>query len=305
VDAAEGEAGANQAGRPVSRGETLTWKLLGALRRTGLLERVNVVVPVTHRGRRIRVPVRAGVGLGHRALTEPHLWPALRASLALRPGAFVDVGAHLGETLIKLLALGDGRRYVGFEPQVAAADYVRRLLALNRPAGDVVVAAALGDRGGTAELLLAGELEGSASIVPGFRTEDFYVRTTVVPLLRGDDVLGELGAGPVGVVKIDAEGAELDVLRGLERTIETDRPLILCEILPVYDERGAQGKLRREREQALIDLLTGCAYRLLRIEPTGAVEPLDRIETHADLRRCDYAFVPETDVNRFLALAGS
>ena len=278
------------------------WRLLRALDRAGVLRRLNVVVSVRHRGRRIRVPLVAGLGLGHQAITEPHLLPALRAAFAMRPGTFVDVGAHLGETLVKLLALGDDRRYVGFEPQTAAAEYVRRLLALNRADGDVVVAAALGDRSGTAELLLAGELEGSASIVPGFRAEDFYAGGAVVPLLRGDEAIESVGARPVGVLKLDAEGAELDVLRGFEETIAADRPLILCEILPVYDEGVAHGRLRRERGDALAELLARHGYRLLLIEPSGDLSPIDRIETHADLGRCDYAAVPEADMQRFRAL---
>ena len=280
--------------------ERVEWRLLRALGRAGILRRLDLVVSVRHQGQRIRVPLSAGLGLGHQAMTEPHLLPALRGALGLRAGTFVDVGAHLGETLVKLLALGDGRRYVGFEPQPEAAEYVRRLLALNGVDGDVV-AAALGDRDGTADLLLAGELEGSASIVPGFRRPDFYDRRTPVPVLRGDDAIE---ARPVGVLKIDAEGAELDVLRGFEATISADRPVILCEILPVYDEGDAQGRLRREREDALIGLLAGHAYRLLRIEPSGAVQPLDRIETHGDLSRCDYACVPEADIDRFRAVVG-
>jgi FkbM family methyltransferase len=287
----------------MSRAETLAWKLVGALRRVGLLSRVNLVVRVTRRGRRIRVPVVAGVGIGHRTVTEPHLWPALVASLALRSGTFVDVGAHLGETLIKLLALGDGRRYVGFEPQPAAAEYVRRMLALNRRDGDVVVAAALGDRPGIAELLLAGELEGSASIVPGFRPAEFYGRSAaMVPVVRGDEAAEAAGARPVGVLKLDAEGAELDVLRGFEQTIAADRPVIFCEILPVYDEGTAHGRLRRERGDALVELLAGHDYRLLRIEPDGGLAPVERVETHGDLGRCDYVCVPTSDLPEFLAL---
>ena len=286
----------------MSRGEAVTWRLLRALDRVSLLRPVNLVVTARHRGRRIRIPLVRGIGLGHQAVTEPHLLPTLSAALALRPGAFVDVGAHLGETLVKLLALGDGRRYVGFEPQVEAAEYVRRLLALNRPGGDAVVAAALGERSGTAELLQAGELEGSASIVPGFRLEGFYTRSTAVPVLRGDEALDEIDAHPVGVLKLDAEGAELDVLRGLERTIASDRPLILCEILPVYDEGVAHGRLRRERADALVELLGDHGYRVLLIEPDGAVAQLERVETHGDLDRCDYVCVPAPDLSRFRSL---
>ncbi len=289
----------------MSRAEAVGWRIVGVLYKTGLLPSVNLVVPVRRRGRRIRIPVLAGVGYGHKTPIEPHVFPALTASLALRSGTFVDVGAHLGETLVKLLALGDARRYVGFEPQLAAAAYLRRLLALNRPAGDVVVAAALGERNGTAELLLEGELEGSASIVPGFRPADFYQRNTVVPLLRGDEAVEAVGARPVGVLMVDVEGAELDVLRGFEETIAADRPLILCEILPVYDEGLEHGRLRRERDDAFVDLLVRHDYRLFRIEPSGAVTALEGVETHGDLRRCDHVCVPAADVPRFHALVGA
>jgi FkbM family methyltransferase len=46
----------------------------------------------------------------------------------------------------------------------------------------------------------------------------------------GEDLLGELGAGPVNLLKVDVEGHELPVLRGLRRTIEGDGPVVLCEV---------------------------------------------------------------------------
>lgn len=282
---------------------SVRWTALRALRKVGLLSRLNLVVPANHLGRRIRIPVTGGLGLEHRKMPDPHLLPAFRASLALRGGAFVDVGAHLGQTLVKLLALGDDRRYVGFEPQPRAASYLERLLAANREGGDAVVAAALGELNGATELLLAKDVDEAASIVAGFRPRERYGQRWIVPLLRGDDALAEIGVGPVGVLKVDAEGAELEILRGFAGTIGSERPVILCEILPIYDEGTEVGRLRRARADALVELLGGHGYRLLRIDPSGSVAPLDRVETHGDVALRDYACVPAEDRERFEGLA--
>jgi hypothetical protein len=50
-----------------------------------------------------------------------------------------------------------------------------------------------------------------------------------VPVLTADDILdGRL----VDFVKIDVEGAEMQVLTGLQRTIEMHRPAVAVEIMP-------------------------------------------------------------------------
>lgn len=45
------------------------------------------------------------------------------------------------------------------------------------------------------------------------------------------------------VVKIDVEGAELEVLKGASRLFETIRPIVLCEVIPA-SEREVTAFLR-------------------------------------------------------------
>ena len=83
-----------------------------------------------------------------------------------------------------------------------------------------------------------------------------------VPIVRLDDRLGELGIVP-GVVKVDVEGAEWDVLRGAEATLLAVSPLLILElslensgrfgcspdeILAWLEERGYRS-LRGSREE--------------------------------------------------------
>ena len=270
---------------------------LRALRRTGLLPRIEATTRVIHDGRSIAVPVVAGVGLQHLELTESHIAPALRAGLASRSGLFVDVGAHFGETLMKVLAFGGGLRYLGFEPNLRAAAYVQRLLVANGQVGNVVPAA-LGDRCGSVDLLLSDEADSGATIVPEFRDGSHYRMRRRVALLRGDEAVG---SDPVGILKIDAEGAELDVLRGFGQTIQRDRPIVHCEILPASEIAGAVGRFRRERSAALMALVAEHGYEVLAVEKDGSLAPAHG----GELPGPDHVLVPAEDKDDFMATAGA
>jgi hypothetical protein len=91
---------------------------------------------------------------------------------------------------------------------------------------------------------------------------------------------------PVGLVKVDVEGAEEGVLRGLENVLRSNRPIVMIEQLPDsidaatgsspsvsflvglgYDVWEAQpGRLFKGRLGRLSSLLLGrAAYRLIKV----------------------------------------
>jgi FkbM family methyltransferase len=259
---------------------------------------VHPTAALEHAGVEVAIPFAGGRGAEHRTVTEPHLIAALRCALETHRGAFVDVGAYTGQTLVKMLLIEPARRYVGFEPQLAAAAYVARLLEANRASG-VIVPAALGDRNGPVELLVAGEFDDAASALEGFRPSSHYAARQTVAMLRGDEVLASLGL-EVGVLKIDAEGAELDVLRGFAETIARDQPVIFCEVLPIGDPASEVAGLRQQRAELVEELLVDAGYRTFGIADDGGLLPDARPGAAPPAPR-DFVCVPAAETERFAA----
>jgi len=157
----------------------------------------------------------------------------------LKPGDItVDVGAHIGFFTIQMAAMvGPGGRVYAFEPLDANAELLDRAICENRFEERVVFQrAAVGAASGSAALTFAAETLNSGGA--------YLLRDGTAPL-TGNVVrkvavvaLDEIHLPhPVRFIKMDVEGAEPQVLRGAERILKEDRPLILSELHPAQLER--------------------------------------------------------------------
>ncbi len=148
----------------------------------------------------------------------------------LRPGDLVlDVGANVGFlTVIAARLVGPAGRVVAFEPVPANARQVRRNARLNRLANIDVEELAVGDRTGRARLVLARFAGGAALEEAGAPPDDRGVLEVAITTL--DDWLAARGRPSPALVKIDVEGGEPAVLRGLVGTLARARPVLLVEV---------------------------------------------------------------------------
>ncbi len=155
----------------------------------------------------------------------------------------LDVGARDGVFTLFGAAANPEAQVVAFEADPEAVLALQANVALNQSlaAGRVtVIDAALGTLDGTASLYLSG---GNSSLDPQFRAGASLIEVTV---RRGDSVLDELALGKgVGLMKIDTEATEPDVLTGLDETIRRDRSLIVCEVLAGRTEDRLQDFVER------------------------------------------------------------
>lgn len=202
---------------------------------------------------------------------EEWISDAFRVALKIKPGAFVDVGANFGQTLVKKLAIDPLRPYIGFEPQVLACAFIENFLSSNRLDNHVVLPIALSDRSHTTMLGVSRPGDEAASIIDEFRPADFYTDHRYVQVARGDDVLQDIGITSVSLIKIDVEGAELEVLKGFSRTIASQRPFVVFEVLPNFLHRTkvkidpAIREVRAGRLAKISAFFSSNEYRVVRL----------------------------------------
>jgi FkbM family methyltransferase len=170
----------------------------------------------------------------------------------LRPGhVFYDVGANVGFfTVIAARLVGPSGRVLAFEPVPGNAGLARANAAGNGFDNVEVVARAVGRASGRAELALArysgGSMLAEVGEPPDPRGERLEVEVVAI-----DDAVAA-GAPPPDVVKIDVEGAELEVLEGMRRTLASRRPVVVLE---VDDRTEAAAGRRLDACRALLEEL--------------------------------------------------
>ncbi len=172
----------------------------------------------------------------------------IREIFKIEDGDFVDVGANVGQTLLDYCATGINCRYIGFEPNPSAFASLHTFVADNKIKNCVILPIGLSDAAAVLNLYsqVPHAADVNATIVPDLRPR-MTLEQTAVFCCRFDDLRSALGIASIGLVKIDVEGAELAVLRGMEGSLRELRAPVLCEIL-YADERADLRQYRGDHE---------------------------------------------------------
>ena len=216
---------------------------------------------------------------------ERNLTEVFTRQLQSRPGAFIDVGVNIGQTLCKVLGADRSRRYIGFEPQIGCCFFVDQFLRLNNLENASILPIALSDANGTFTLYSGGAYDEMASLV-GAQSGTGMSRphATRVTARVGDEVLGELGIEDICAIKIDVEGAERQVLAGLEATMRAKRPPIFFEVLPNFhgNERIRVAEdlavNNRAEADAIYSFLDRLGYGVAQIDEHAREKPIARFD---------------------------
>lgn len=150
--------------------------------------------------------------------------------IASRGVNVIDIGANIGYyTVLATKLIGADKRVFSFEPQERIVGKLRRNVELNRPCNVEIFPFALSDTAGTVVFNLPAEgKEAYGSIHANGRFD--VVKTVEVETRRLDDFLAELGNPKIGLLKMDAEGAELLILRGATKLLSSpDKPELIFE----------------------------------------------------------------------------
>jgi FkbM family methyltransferase len=156
--------------------------------------------------------------------SEPLVQQAL--SRRLQAGMVLyDIGANVGFfTLLGANAVGPSGHVYAFEPIPQNAAVLRHNLALNGFENFSIVDRAVSENTGE------GEMDVESNLVTAALSSGLGRGGIEVEVISIDDAIKDLGLRPPDVVKIDVEGDEIRVIRGMRQTLERFQPIVVCEI---------------------------------------------------------------------------
>jgi FkbM family methyltransferase len=213
---------------------------------------------------------------------------------ALQPQVVLDVGAHQGEWSSAAAQALPTATIFAVEPAPPSLRVLRE-----RTAGHSrihVIDRALGERAGRASLAYDPRHSSMATLVPAesrSAAQSFEVTVTT-----GDQLLAGEGLEVVDLLKIDAEGSDLAVLRGFGGALDAGR------IRVVQFEVSAWNAVAGVWLRDFVDILVPAGFLLGRIYP-GYVERIDYGYWHEDFRhRGNIVAVKADDRSAALLFAG-
>lgn len=183
-----------------------------------------------------------------------HGWAAHEAEttrlffrLAARSQVTFDAGGHIGfHALIAAHANPQGQVYT-FEPFPAVAKRLEYNISLNKVRNIHCLHSALGESDGTAEFFvhdLEQIADNSSLRADNVQKSLQHLYATDAPqptqclkvqLTSVDTFVRDNGLEGINLIKLDTEGTEPDVLRGMPQTLQRCKPHIICEVLCSFD----------------------------------------------------------------------
>jgi FkbM family methyltransferase len=134
---------------------------------------------------------------------------------------FIDVGAHIGSIVSEVAYHCPSAKIIAVEAIPEKVEHLRRAFPFA-----IIHSCAVADTEGEATFFVNQKASGFSSLERPSGAARSYVIEIKVPLRTLD---GLVSAKEVDFIKIDVEGKELAVLRGSERIVAENRPIIMFE----------------------------------------------------------------------------
>jgi FkbM family methyltransferase len=268
------------------------------LNKLKLLKWLNLTTSILLNGRKLKIPVVKSIGVENIHMSEPWMIKLLEKILAIqRDGVYVDVGVNIGQTLLKLKSVNNEIPYVGFEPNPTCVFYTTELIKRNNFQNVTLFPFGISDKTGVEMLsfYFDSTADSSASMIGDFRPKQRVYHKEYIPCFHPSEILEKYNIPKIGVIKIDVEGAEWEVINGFRDRIISDQPIIQLEILPVHDPSNVD---RLKRQEAIEDFFRTIAYVKFRVLSNEkgeleSIEQIDKIGIHSNLKWCEYVALPE------------
>jgi FkbM family methyltransferase len=277
--------------------------IIRVLHRLNLLKKLNLSFRRSVHGRGYSIPLIGGNGEQNFIRHEEWMEEVLEKLVKIRKGSFLDVGANVGQTLLKIKSIEPAIRYYGFEPNPTCVFYLNQLIEKNGFSDVTVFPVAIADKPKITQLnfFYESDTDSAASMIENFRPNKDVYKKVFVPCFSVGELKDFVDISSISILKVDVEGAELEVLEGLLPLLQETRPFVVMEILPVYKKDNFERLNRQERIQRLVAKNN---YKIFRIqkhnEHLQSFELITDIGIHANDDWCDYVLCPQERQNQLL-----
>ncbi len=276
--------------------------IVKVLKKINAFKFFNFSVRTTINNRNFKIPISDNIGYSNLVTSEPWMLDVLKIILPLGEKRFFDIGVNTGQTLLKLKSVSSKIEYIGFEPNPFCVGYTSKLISKNNFKNTTLIPVGVSNKTEVGELhfIEKSAVDSSASMITEFRQNHAIKRKAYIPLFDVEHLNAKINFEGISILKIDVEGAELEVLISFKSYIAKSEPIILLEILPAYNKENT---FRISRQNEIQELFIGLNYSFFRIVKQNDLlinlEAITEIGIHADLSACDYVIVPRTKIEAF------
>lgn len=246
-------------------------------------------------GLKIKVPLIHGMRNGG-YIVPAEFWMSdcLEAFIGTKKGCVIDIGVNVGLYLVKLKAISDTIPYYGIDSNPACIFYTQELIRLNHFTQAKLFTTALGESNEIADFYTNSNADTMGSLIKDHHSyNENYSFSTMIT--TADNLINMLKIKQISVIKIDVEGAEIYVLKGMENTIKQYNPYIYIEIL----ETNTQDKIDTAME--ICNFIQNMSYSILGINlHSGQTEAIQDITQVGVDYEANYVFAPNKNLGAFV-----
>lgn len=256
--------------------------------RLKIINYINFNHTITKKDKKIKIPIIKRIGFGNWGQEEQWMDDVLSASLnKYNISQFVDIGANIGQTLVKAKTIKPELDYYAVEPNPACIFYMRALIKENSFKNTFLINCAIGMGEEFQYLQGYGDTDTRATLQADKINNDNIVIKFLTPVHSLDNLLKYFTCEKNFLLKIDVEGKELNVLKSGTNTLNNLRPIIICEILP-HNNNSKEMK----NQETILSYLNDNNYRLQLIKSGGTPEDFNPLNNISEISKSNYLLLP-------------